>query len=451
MKTIDQLIVELKKINKEELTQRRFYEEILCTIMDFGETIKTEEDDEKVKQVLIEVGCNTIEEFKERAKNFRHSTIGEAINEVSTEFAESYVAQFFYGSIREMLSYDRFVDMLDEWMKKSHNISSYIEYSETSPYHKVAKTALMNWNGLSQEEAEDAINSLSIDELDEQVGAMTSMNAAINCLGEKLELKQDEKGDLKSIVYEGITDNNRFKKGNSFTRGKIKYLLENQDIVPIYMDTLFAVHDNWVKQNSKKFLSREKKHQHMPSELIGWDEVKADLMFVKPIFEALGIYVSEYSLQEEYNNRVQKYFLENHIEKTEDLVELIGRGEDFYSALDGQKDILEALKDKETVEGKVIPQIEKNGIGKVEDVRNMIIDRISYTVTDEELSRLTDEELKNTMDIISDRLAIVPEEDRENSRSYVADSVRLAKVQTHFREREQKKKDKKVLKNVENR
>ena len=73
---------------------------------------------------------------------------------------------------------------------------------------------------------------------------------------------------------------------------------EVENAVNLIMDTLFHVHDGWVKDNVKKFNAREKKHQHMPSELIGWNEAKADLLFVRPIFEAAGIEVNEEELEQ---------------------------------------------------------------------------------------------------------------------------------------------------------
>ena len=144
----------------------------------------------------------------------------------------------------------------------------------------------MNWDGLSEEEAEREIRKLSVEELDKKVDAQGSMNAAICCIAQKLVLPKSAVKNLKSIVYEGISEK------NMVTRAFIQTKLESKNIVTIYMDTLFAVHNQWVIDKYEKFLAREKKHQHMPSELIGWKELRSDLVFVRPIYEALGIYVT---------------------------------------------------------------------------------------------------------------------------------------------------------------
>ena len=44
-----------------------------------------------------------------------------------------------------------------------------------TPYQNVAKAALINWNGLSEEEAISKINNESISELESQVYAISSM------------------------------------------------------------------------------------------------------------------------------------------------------------------------------------------------------------------------------------------------------------------------------------
>ena len=45
-----------------------------------------------------------------------------------------------------------------------------------TPYQNVAKAVLINWNGLSEEEANTKIQTESVQELENQVYAMGSMN-----------------------------------------------------------------------------------------------------------------------------------------------------------------------------------------------------------------------------------------------------------------------------------
>ena len=436
MKTFKDMITELKKIKKEELTRRRLYEEILSTIAEFEDVPLDDVNMEVLKRTLKEMGCRTFEEMEDTTGIIDYETIS-----AGKEFVgETLVGQFLYSARTANFGRSYILDggensWLMQWLRKSNEISSYEEYSKISPYHKVAKAALMNWNGLTEEEADKTIRQSTFEEIEGQVYAKGSMDAAIQALGQKLGLTSTEMEKLASVVYQGINAN------NSATRNELHRRLSG-DIVSTYMDTLFAVHDNWTEGNGKKFLAREKKHQHMPSELIGWKETKADLLFVKPIFEALGIYVTEHSLEEEYYNRVQKYFLKNNVEKTEDLVDLISQGENFYHSLAGQTDITNYLSDKNNVRETVIPQIEEKGIGKVEDVRKRIVENVSYTVTEWELEHLTAEELNTVFSIISKRRDRVLDEEKKGNKDYTADYIRLIKVQKAIELRKERQKNK---------
>ena len=160
----------------------------------------------------------------------------------------------------------------------------------------------------------------------------------------------------------------------------------------LIMDTLFHVHDGWVQDNVKKFNAREKKHQHMPSELIGWKEAKADLLFVRPIFEAAGIEVNEEELEQVYNGRVKEFFLDHGIQTARNLSDSITQGEEFYPALEGYGDILVTINDPDYVDEKIIPAIEQQGIGNIEEVRRSIVSQIISNPVPEDVARLSDDE-----------------------------------------------------------
>ena len=114
-------------------------------------------------------------------------------------------------------------------------------------------------------------------------------------------------------------------------------------------------------------MAREKKHQHMPFELIGWNEAKADLLFANPIFLGIGVGISR-PLEYDYLDVVKDYLLENKIVITNDLVSKISKPEEFYPSLKGQTSITENLKDEGYVRSTVIPQIEEKGIGKIASI-----------------------------------------------------------------------------------
>lgn len=267
------------------------------------------------------------------------------------------------------------------------------------PYYNVAKQALMNWNGLSEEEADKIISEQTFSQLEGQVYAKGSMDYAIEAIATQSSVRKlGKESELADFVYNGgesaIIDG--IKKDAEFMNDENMYQWERSDMRKRYnnmiMDTLFAVHDGWVQDNVKKFNAREKKHQHMPSELIGWKEAKADLLFVRPIFETAGIEVNEEELEQVYNCRVKDFFLNRGIKTARNLSDSITQGEEFYPALEGYGEILTTINDPDYVDEKIIPAIEQQGIGNIEEVRSNIVSQIISNPVPEDVERLSDEE-----------------------------------------------------------
>ncbi len=269
------------------------------------------------------------------------------------------------------------------------------------PYYNVAKQALINWNKLSEEEADKIIGEQTCSQLEVNAHAKGSIDYAIRTIANQSPVsKFGKESELADFVYDGgesaIIDS--MKKDAEFMKDPNMPQLERNNMRKRYnnmiIDTLFAVHDGWVqdKENVKKFNAREKKHQHMPSELIGWEEAKADLLFIRPIYEAAGIEVNEEELEQVYNDRVKEFFLNRGIKTASDLSSSIAQGEEFYPALGGYGEILTTIKDPEYVAEKIIPAIEQKGIGNIEEVRKNIVSQIINNPVPEDVERLSDEE-----------------------------------------------------------
>lgn len=330
------------------------------------------------------------------------------------------------GSSKEWYSDHRFLDYFGEkssFKNRANDVARSIlleiertkEGSETSdllskpvlnnkklniPYYQVAKQALMNWNGLSEEQAQKIILEQSFEEIDSQVYARGSMDYAIEGIKSSLGLSDKDVSELSTFVYNGgqskiidwLRENNEMAhRLEQKTNGQS--IITNKTLVNnLIMDTLFHVHDGWVQDNVKKFNAREKKHQHMPSELIGWKEAKADLLFVRPIFEAAGIEVNEEELEQVYNGRVKEFFLDRGIQTARNLSDSITQGEEFYPALKGYGDILGIINDPEYVNERIIPAIEQQGVGNIEEIRRNIVLQIVSNPVPEDVARLSDEE-----------------------------------------------------------
>lgn len=282
------------------------------------------------------------------------------------------------------------------------------------PYYQVAKQALMNWNGLSEEEAKKIISTQSFDEIESQVYAKGSMEYAIDGLMQAMGFNRIDKNgkykeELLGYIYKGTSSRiidfiSEPLHGPGGVTSK-DILSHNYFVNNVIMDTLFHVHDGWVQDNVKKFNAREKKHQHMPSELIGWKEVKADLLFVKPIFETAGLKVNDEELEKIYNDRVKEIFLSRGIKTARNLSNSITQGEEFYPALKGYGDILVTINDPDYVDEKIIPAIEQQGIGNIEEVRKNIVSQIISNPEPEDVERLTDEEKAQVEEALSQEVS----------------------------------------------
>lgn len=193
------------------------------------------------------------------------------------------------------------------------------------PYYQVAKQALMNWNGLTEEQADKLIAESSFEEIESQVYAQGSMTYAITSIGKNLGLTDEELKEFEDEVF-GRTDNqevmstNLYKKLQAFTSNKEKNMsvflsATDHNMATLIVDAMETVHDGWVEDNAKHFFTkkadRKQQYQFLPLELIGWDEAKSDLLFIKPIIEYIGGYVSEEKIKEECNDRTIAFF-QNH-------------------------------------------------------------------------------------------------------------------------------------------
>ena len=391
-----ELLSKLKGINKEELTERAFYEQVLSTVKEMRVTNSIMRDEKSFVKTLEDIGCLSYDEWiasKEAngEKIQEEPAVGDGIRSADISTAVSLVSNYMHNpSFMQSYMNDRTWD--EEWLQSSMEL---YHNNTKAPYFQVAKQALMNWNSLSEEAAEKIIETQSFDEIESQVWAKSSMDYAIDSIKKSLQLSDEEQKNLSEFVFNGKDSEfiQWWKSRNEFIQGKDSVKTDKQEQNNNFiMDALFSVHDGWVKDNSKKFMARDKKHQHMPSELIGWKEAKADLLFIKPIFESVGIKVNETDLEQVYNSRVKEFFLEHGIENVRNLSDSITQGEEFYPALKGYGDILVTINDPDYVDKNIIPAIEQQGIGNIEEVRKNIVAQIISNPVPEDVARLSDEE-----------------------------------------------------------
>lgn len=269
----------------------------------------------------------------------------------------------------------------------------------TMPYYQVAREALIKWNGLTEEQADKMIEDSSFEEIEAQVGAQGSMNYAVNAIGENLGLTDEEIAKFADEVF-GRTDSTEMmeqlhqklkeKSGNVYRASKENYMPQ------LVANTMEAVHDGWVKDNAKLFFTKKadrgQQYQYLPLELIGWDEAKSDLLFIKPIIHAIGGYADEAEIKEVCNKRTIRYFRELSYSRDEGTMgmrvhnlddlgqEIIENGLlDNYEPLDTVIEgtditLRDAMQDSEFVKGRLLPQLKEKGFIKDEE----LMDTLAY-------------------------------------------------------------------------
>ena len=204
-----------------------------------------------------------------------------------------------------------------------------------TPYRKVAMDALINWNGMNESDALKIVTTESFDELDSRCYAESSVSCAALKLAQILGLSDNGCAEFVDVVLAKDHveieeyDKLHYSRAQKAWRDRVKN--DNYEILNI----LSEIHDKWVEGNASKFNKegREgKRYQHLPIELIGWKEAKADLLFVKPVLNAIGVEVNEEKLQTEFNRHCAEYIVAHNIDSHEKLEEhILNIGKTYHS------------------------------------------------------------------------------------------------------------------------
>ena len=217
-----------------------------------------------------------------------------------------------------------------------------------TPYRQVAKQAFKNWYEKTEDEAMEIVLNEKFENIEKGdgsprfginewwgVSACSSMKAAIDIIADKAELSENRREEFADVVFakDDVTMDLYHETVFRFIAARFNIDRIDLDVI----DILSAVHDVWVSNYSKKFMEagrEHKRYQHLPIELIGFEQAKLDLLFVEPILDALGIKVSEEELSAAYDNHVAKFFCDNKLKDKETLKNYILNIDEHYSPID---------------------------------------------------------------------------------------------------------------------
>ena len=192
-----------------------------------------------------------------------------------------------------------------------------VKFSETV-MGKITQGALMNWNGLSAEEAAAKTEELGDAKTASDNVTYGSEMASIEGISQILGLSKEE-------IEIMTNDINTREAVSQELAEKVKTQLEERGLNASVIEILSVIHDNWVKSNGNKFEDPKrmgKLYQFVDLKLLDFKEAKLDLLFLKPILEANGIELDEVALQQEFLQE-QREFLEANGIKEEIRKELM--------------------------------------------------------------------------------------------------------------------------------
>ena len=232
-------------------------------------------------------------------------------------------------------NYTNVVSKSMETLKEAHKQLEAEESMNVTPYQKIAKDALMNWNGLSEEEANNKIKTESVEQLEGQVYAMGSVGHAVTGIAQNLGLTEVERNEFYNAVINGPVNAPIFASVSAKAA-------QVEDPNQLTLSVLSTIHDGWVVDNSsdktyQKKVDRGQLRQYAPLELIGWNEAKSDLLFLGPVLNSINVPLNEEQLEKAYHDKVSSYASEMKITDFESLNALVAEGKNYYPVLPEKK------------------------------------------------------------------------------------------------------------------
>lgn len=190
--------------------------------------------------------------------------------------------------------------------------------NRNAPYYQAAKAALINWNGIDPEEAQKIIETKSRAEIENMTGAHGSVYDAANRLGLGLGLTGK---DLYNFTREALGQTTETRMMDDVRERFQMLRARNTEIADVMtakllLDAIDEVHKGWTGRNATPFFGKkdmkDQQYQYTPLEMIGWKEVESDLLFLRPLAEAVGININEELMRNAYEDRVVEYFSKLH-------------------------------------------------------------------------------------------------------------------------------------------
>lgn len=208
--------------------------------------------------------------------------------------------------------------------------------TKRTPGRRAHINALHAWYGKTKEEAEQLVDSKPYAELNNETWAETSVEAAIKGIVEKMGIPAEVGPESDFEQYK---------------------MIGAPEVYDAIIEILAEIHDKWVVENAHKYMrdtvkdengnevknekgkpiptvgpkSDKKLYQHLPTALIGLEELANDLRFLAPFLDDMGLNPGEQKLEPwgaflsspeitaAYERYVSKYMEKNNLTTTAEL------------------------------------------------------------------------------------------------------------------------------------
>ncbi len=340
------------------------------------------EDDENGKRIKLDLEKIDFYELMREAQNTAKGRYNELKEDESKANYFKSEIDYYHDMEDDYKNYMDTKDFNEKFYGKEKN--EYLLRKE-APYYKIAEFALKNWNGMNDEEIEKFMEESKLDKdiIEPKVGAKKSVLTAANSFAKSFGLNEEEsKWFLDEVFGETEDRDMSMIMDKKIDRKKSGLYVEDKKMSEIIINAVEDVHNAWVsnEDNQKVFSGkkkeREQEYQYLPTELIGWNEVKSDLAFIIPINESINGYVDDKELKEEYNNRTISFFEKNKdsIKNYDDLVDFIADGKIEYSD-NWNDEIKEAFENKDFVKERIKKQLIEKGFGADKELMDKLRER----------------------------------------------------------------------------
>lgn len=209
-----------------------------------------------------------------------------------------------------------------------------------SAYARAAVEALVRWNKMDREEAERVVAEKPREELERMCWAEDSVKAGFQLLMRKfrengIEISPEQEQEYYSVILDGPED--------SPLMAELSGHLQGMDRKELAKEALVEIHDNWVRtkegkliesfaENSKRAGS---KFMHTPLELIGWETVESDYVFLESVMQTMGISMPREEIKAAYEEMQAMYMDKNNLHSKEDLAKHVAELPNNYEAVSG--------------------------------------------------------------------------------------------------------------------